>query len=373
MTFAITPERSFEVAVIGGGLVGAATAYGLAGLGLKTAMLDEGDIAFRAARGNTTLVWVQGKGANFPAYTAWTVEAALAWPGFAADLKDVTGIDVNYQRSGGLKFCLGEQEFEERSALISRIDHSDRQATTEMLGRDALLDIYPGLGPQVVGASYNPMDGQVDSLLLIRALHAGYQNRGGHYLPHHGVEDIRHDQGSYVLSGGGGEIRAEKILLAAGIANGRLAEKAGLYGGVKPIRGQVLVSEKVRPCLPVPATDLVQTDAGGLLIGNIEEDAGYDESTHLDALSGMARRAVATFPFLEAVQIVRAWGALRVMTEDGNPIYHQSETSPAAFCASTHSGVTLASLHATTVARWVAGKDPGAELAAFHPERFHVH
>ena len=373
MTFAITPERHFEAAVIGGGLVGAATAYGLAGLGLKTAMLDEGDIAFRAARGNTSLVWVQGKGPNFPAYTSWTVQAALAWPDFAAELKDVTGIDINYQRSGGLKFCLSDQEFEERSALISQIGRAERQARTEMLNRDALLEIYHGLGPQVVGASYNRMDGQVNSLLLLRALHAGYQKRGGHYLPHHAVDDIRRDKDLYILSSGGGEIRAEKILLAAGIANARLAEKAGLYGGVKPIRGQVLVSEKLKPCLPVPATDLVQTDAGGLLIGNIEEDAGYDESTNIETLSGMARHAVAIFPFLKAVQVVRVWGALRVMTEDGNPVYHQSDSSPAAFCASTHSGVTLASLHASKVARWVAGKDQGAELAAFHPERFHVH
>lgn len=370
MTFTTTPDRHYEIAIIGGGLVGAATAFGLAGLGLKTAMLDEGDIAFRAARGNTSLVWVQGKGGNMPAYTSWTIEAAQAWPDFAIDLEDATGIDVNYQRSGGLMYCLGDEEFEKRSTLIARIDD---KAGTEMLDRQALLEIYLGLGSQVVGASYNPMDGQVDSLSLLKALHAGYQNRGGHYLPHHGVEDIRHDQGSYVLSVGDTEVRAERILLAAGIANAQLAEKVGLYSGVKPIRGQVLVSEKVKPCLPVPATDLVQTDAGELLIGNIEEDAGYDESTNIEALSGMARRAVATFPFLKDVQIVRAWGALRVMTDDDCPVYQQAETSPAAFCASVHSGVTLASLHASKLASWVAGKDPGDELAPFHPERFHVH
>ena len=368
MTFTATAEHHFDVAVIGGGLVGAASAFGLAGLGLKTAMLDEGDIAFRAARGNTSLVWVQGKGAGLPAYTSWTIEAARAWPTFAAELMAESDVDVNYQQTGGLKFCLNDEEFEKRRTLISRID-----AGTEMLSRDALVDIYPGIGPDVVGASYNPIDGKVNSLLLLKALHAGFQNRGGHYLPNHVVADIRRDQGEYILAVGSDEIRAERILLAAGIANALLAEKAGLYGGVKPIRGQVLVSEKLKPCLPIPATDIIQTEAGGLLIGNIEEDVGLDDSTNLGVLSNMARRAVATFPFLQDVQIVRAWGALRVMTEDGSPVYQQTESNHAAFIASTHSGVTLASLHTSKLAQWVAGKDQPSGLAAFHPERFNVH
>ena len=373
MSFVTTSERHFDSAVIGGGLVGAATAYGLAGLGLKTAMLDEGDIAFRAARGNSGLVWVQGKGAGLPAYAAWTVQAARAWPEFAAELMDATGTDVKYRKTGGLKYCLSDREFDDRGALISRIEIADRHARTEMLDRGALAEIYPGLGPDVVGASYNPMDGQVDPLSLLRALHAGFQNRGGHYLPHHAVDAIRPGNGDFVLSVGGDEIQAGKILLAAGIANARLAEMAGLYGGVKPIRGQILVSERLKPCLPVPATDLIQSDTGGLLIGNIEEDAGTDDSTHFEALRGMARRAVATFPFLEAVRIIRAWGALRVMTGDGCPVYHQSENHPGAFGISTHSGVTLSSLHASKVARWIAGKDRFSELASFHPARFHVH
>ena len=373
MRFATLSDRHFDSAVIGGGLVGAATAYGLAGLGLKTAMLDEGDIAFRAARGNSGLVWVQGKGFGMPAYASWTVQAARAWPEFAAELMEVTGIDVKYRRTGGLKYCLSEKEFNDRSALIKEIPIADREARTEMLERDALGDIYPGLGPRVIGASYNPLDGQVNPLMLLRALHAGFQSHGGHYLPHHRVDHIRPDNGQFVLSAGGDEIRAGKILLAAGIANERLAHMAGLYGGVKPIRGQILVSEKLKPCLPVPATDLIQTDTGGLLIGNIEEDAGYDDGTRFEALCEIARRAVATFPFLEAVQLIRAWGALRVMTADGCPIYHQSEENPAAFCISTHSGVTLSSLHASKAALWIAGKARFAELASFHPARFHVH
>ena len=50
-----------DIVVVGGGLVGAAIGHGLARGGAKVVLLDEGDIAFRAARGNLGNVWVQGK------------------------------------------------------------------------------------------------------------------------------------------------------------------------------------------------------------------------------------------------------------------------------------------------------------------------
>src|SRR5207249_4128728 len=73
-------KPSFDVAVIGGGLVGSAIAYGLARLQRRVVLLDEGDVAFRAARGNFGLVWVQGKGLGLPRYGDWTQLSARRWP-----------------------------------------------------------------------------------------------------------------------------------------------------------------------------------------------------------------------------------------------------------------------------------------------------
>ena len=80
-------SEEVDVTVIGGGLVGCAIAYGLLRLGKRVAMLDEGDVAFRAARGNFGLVWVQGKGLGLPAYGTWTQLSARRWPELAAALE----------------------------------------------------------------------------------------------------------------------------------------------------------------------------------------------------------------------------------------------------------------------------------------------
>ncbi len=60
--------HEYDSVIVGGGLVGSAIACGVAASGARVLVLDGGDRDFRASRGNFGLVWVQGKGADFPAY-----------------------------------------------------------------------------------------------------------------------------------------------------------------------------------------------------------------------------------------------------------------------------------------------------------------
>ena len=64
-------SKSYDIVV-----VGAAIAYGLAAAAKRVAMLDEPDRALRAACGNFGLIWVQGKGVDFPPDAVWTRESA---------------------------------------------------------------------------------------------------------------------------------------------------------------------------------------------------------------------------------------------------------------------------------------------------------
>src|SRR6516165_10358334 len=112
---------AFDAIVIGGGLLGAAIAYGLAREGLRTALLDEGDVAFRASRGNFGLVWVQSKGDGAPHYQRWTRLSADQWPSLAAELLRKTGIAVGHERPGGVHLCLSEAELEARRQMMERM------------------------------------------------------------------------------------------------------------------------------------------------------------------------------------------------------------------------------------------------------------
>jgi glycine/D-amino acid oxidase-like deaminating enzyme len=90
-----------DVIVIGAGVVGAALAYGIAKQGRRVIVLDGEDRDLRAARANFGLVWVQGKGANAPAYNLLTRQSSDLWPSFLQDLTDTVDMRVDYSRPGG--------------------------------------------------------------------------------------------------------------------------------------------------------------------------------------------------------------------------------------------------------------------------------
>jgi glycine/D-amino acid oxidase-like deaminating enzyme len=367
--------NEYDVAVVGGGLVGAATSWGLAREGLRVALLDEGDRDVRASRGNFALVWVQSKGLGLAAYAGWTIRSSNAWAGFSDLLKQETGLDVCFQRPGGFHLALSERELESRANVLKRLHNQPGivEYKTEILDHSQVAKMLPDIGPEVVGASYCPLDGHVNSLRLFRTLHTAINARGVTYLPSHRVENITRDGGEFRLHTGKGEIRAGKVALAAGNANMQLAPMVGLEAPMRPERGQIVVTERLRPFLKYPVVTLRQTDEGTVMIGDSKEESTDPRGLTIGVSSTEAERAVRQFPLLANVNVVRTWSAIRVMTQDGFPIYDQSETHPGAFVLCCHSGVTLCANHALTVAPMIArGALDTALVAPFSARRFHV-
>jgi glycine/D-amino acid oxidase-like deaminating enzyme len=364
-----------DAIVVGAGLVGAAIAFGLAREGRRVALLDEGDVALRASRGNFGQVWVQDKGVGVPGYQRWTRESALAWKDLDRELAERTGLGCSLVQPGGLSFCFDETAFEARTRLMQRMQREAGDFGFEfcMLRRHELATSglpLPPLGPKVTGASYTPYDGHVNPLRLLRALHQASIEAGVDYLPATSVQSVDAAPGAFTVHAGSQRIEAGTLVLAAGFDNLRLAPMVGLACPVAPNRGQILVTEKVQPVLGLPTSDLRQTDEGGLLIGTSQESAGFDDQVTARNCATIARRAIDTFPFIAGLRIVRSWAALRVMTPDGLPVYEQSAMCPGAFVASCHSGVTLAPAHVMTLAPAIARGRLPAMMDRYSSARF---
>jgi glycine/D-amino acid oxidase-like deaminating enzyme len=365
--------NDYDSLVVGGGLVGAAIATGLAGHGRRVAVFDGGDRDFRASRGNFGLVWVQGKGADHAPYARLSGMAARAWPAYAQSLLDATGVDVGLQQTGGLDFCLDADEWDARESEMRRVQaHTDGDFEFRMLDNAELRQWIPQVSERIPGACFSPHDGHLNPLYLLRALHQRLHDLGVDYFPSRPVLSTRRDGDGFEVDAGTQRYAAGQVVFCAGLANQRLARDAEMEIPLRPVRGQLLITERVAPFLPCATVQVRQTREGTLQIGDSHEDAGFDESTTLEVITRLAARAVRIFPHLEGVQLQRAWGALRVMTPDGLPVYQQSSRYPGAFAVSCHSGVTLAALHAGVVADWIGGGRPHPLIADFSAARFDV-
>jgi glycine/D-amino acid oxidase-like deaminating enzyme len=361
----------FDVVVVGGGLVGSAVAYGLTLSGRRVLVLDEGDDAFRASRGNFGLVWVQGKGFGLTPYSTWTRLSASLWPSLARDLLEATGVDVQLRQPGGFHLCFSEDEMQRRAANLQTIrDELAGDYPFEMLDHAQVQAKLPHVGPEVVGASYTAMDGHVNSLKLLRALHAACRKGGATMMPSSRVEHIESNDSGFTIRTAAASYSGRRVVLAAGLANRALAGHVGLHVPVAPNRGQVLIGERVAHFLDYPTTYIRQTDEGTIQIGDSHEDVGFDDSTKVDVLSDIAQRGVRSFPLLAGLKVVRAWGALRIMSPDGFPIYQESGSCPGAFVVTCHSGVTLAAAHALRIAPWIAGGEIPVAPEVFTGDRF---
>lgn len=366
-------ETSIDTIVVGGGIIGMSVAYGLARAGQRVMVLDQGDDVFRAARGNFGLVWVQGKGLGRIEYARWSLASAQRWPEFATELTERTGVNLELSQIGGLRLALSEDELTRNVEDMTRMqDAIGVPYPFKRLGGREVRELVPHVGPDVVGAMYSPMDGHVSPLRLLRSLVQAFSELRGVIKTSKGVEAIEYRGGEFYVRTNLESFTAGRIVLAAGLGNRTLAPQVGLDAPVHPERGQVVVTERMTPFLRYPTIHVRQTGEGVVQLGDSKEDVGYDDGTTVNELARIARNAARYFPLLDGVNVVRAWGALRVMTPDGYPIYQASNECPGAYVVTCHSGITLAANHAGDIANWIRGASEPPGIQTFKADRFNV-
>lgn len=362
-----------DYAVIGGGVVGLSVAWGLLRRGKRVTVLDGDDGSFRASRGNFGLVWVQSKGMKQPRYASWSQQSAAAWAGFAAELEDSTGRSVGLKQNGGYDLHFSEETLYATVAQYDALkDKLGGNYPYEVLGRNALSREEPHIGPKVAGAILHHQDGHANPLRLLVSLADDVRRLGGTVLNGKTVTAVSKPDAFQVQCSDGTRVPAGKVVLSAGLGAMELGPKLGFKAPVRPQRGQVLITEKLPKLINRPSLIARQVDEGGIQIGATNEEVGLDDGVTQPGLSGLAAKAIAAYPALARAQLVRSWGALRILSPDGLPIYQQSPELPGAYLVTCHSGITLAAAHALFLPDWLEGTAAALDLEVFSEDRFPV-
>ncbi len=368
--------RHFDFIVVGAGVIGSAIACGIAGKGYSVAILDGGGNMFRASVGNFGLVWVQGKGQGTPAYAEWCRETSSLYPNYARKLLEETGVDIAYRKPGGLTLCHSEAEYEKRAKIIERLTHESQSGSydCEMVDREKIQKMIPNLplGSKVCGGSYSPHDGCLNPLALLKALQIGFFRASGVLFPGTSVSNLCYEKDRFVVTTSQVSYSSTKIILAAGNGITPLAAMLGMRIPVSPQQGQLLVTERVKPCLAMPISGIQQTLEGSFIVGLSNRNVGFNTGMDTTVMKQMAQRVVNAFPLLSRLRLVRGWSALRILSPDGLPIYQQSESCPGAYAVTSHSGVSLAPMHQSHIVDWIVDGIEPSNFQFFSARRFNV-
>ena len=369
-------STNYDICVIGGGLMGAAAALGLVKTGARVLMVDRTSSLYKASRANFGLVWSQSKGLGNRHYSRLSVKAVLAFKAFAGWLEQESGIGMELRLGAGLVLSIGAAELAARQKLVQQFHHEAEQSgethPSRMVDRAEVQALVgaASLGENVAGGSFSDIDGDVNPLLLLRAMRKVFSNQGGHFRQGCTVSAIQRSGGTYIIDTTQGTVGASGIVLAAGLGNIELAAMLGKSVPLMPQKGQLLVTERVAPFLPFPMSGIRQTGNGSVMIGYTNDDTGFEVSTTASAARRLSRRALEIFPGLCRARVVRSWGGLRLLTGDGAPIYDEIDEN--AYLLATHSAVTLAAVHASLLPGWILGGRRPDEIKPFNLARFHV-
>lgn len=364
-----------EVAIIGGGVTGAAVAYGLAKNNKKIVVLDASSPVDRASRSNMGLIWCQSKALGNKAYVDLGFFSSDLFSDLAKELQDLSGIDIEYRGVGGIIPCLGKEEFETRKIYMEKLTlQHNGSYPTEMLSREELEKKLPRIrfGKEVVGATWCEKDGFLNPLNLLFALRKGAVSLGATLHTERRVSSISRENGVYKLVADGLEIRAEKVVLAGGLSNRNLASIFGLHVPIYPDRGQVLLTERVPDILPIPLLGITRTPGGTIMVGFMHENVGADTGLVPESVAKEGRWAMRVWPDIAKLRVIRCWSSLRVMPKDSYPIYDTVPGHPNLFLFNTHSAVTLAAAHQTLLTDFVQKGVPPKSIEPFSLKRFNA-
>jgi len=373
-----------DLVVIGAGAVGAACAFFAAQAGLQVQVVERGQIAggtTSACEGN---LLVSDKEAG--------VELDLALYSQQIWRKDLAEFAHlwEFESKGGLVVSATDSGARALAALTGRQRAAGIEVTD--VSADDLDDYEPHISRELRAGAFYPQDAQVQPMLLTAHLLRLARHRQARIMLDTEVTGFIQSGDQVIgVETTRGPIHAPAVINAAGTWAGNVARLAGVELPILPRRGFLLVTEPLPPTIhhKVYAGEYVAnvlssdeglqtspvvegTDSGPILIGSSRERVGFDQGVSLPVLAAMAAKAVALFPMLSAVKVMRSYLGFRPYCPDHLPVIGADPRAPGLWQASGHegAGIGLSTGTAKLLTQALTGQPVDLDLTPFAPERF---
>ena len=372
-----------EVAVVGAGIVGVATAWELHARGVDVALLDRGEVS-----GATTGLG-EGNVLCSDKEVGPELDLTLAGLDLYDELEALVGEQARIRRKGALVVHRSDETWANEPERVERLRAAGVQGAVLDLADVRAME--PELTGELAGASFFPADLQCAPRAIAQAL-AGALPRVDTGVEVQGVA-LEHDRLTGLRTSDG-VLACDAAVIAAGPWSRPLAEAAGVALPLEPRKGQLvrlaaatrderLIRHKVVEAgylgsvasvdAGLEVTTVLETTwEGDVLVGSSRERRGFDVSVD-DAISAaMLEQAFALMPGLRALALDAAWAGLRPWLPDHLPAIGPSSAVAGLWLATGHegAGVALGPVTGRLVAQLYAGEAPIVDPAPFSPDRF---
>ena len=366
--------NSPDVAIVGGGVIGCATAWYLARGGARVELFESGPLGGEATAASAGILAPLAESIAPGPFVELAVAGLRAFEEDILTLQEESGLDPEYRAGGVLRLAVNEADARVLREAASW--QANAQLDLRWLDPRQVASLEPGLAA-CAGGLLSPREGHVNPPRLTAALAAAAAQCGA-VLREHSAAPLPWVEGGRLrgLTVGGERRPAGTVALAAGAWSGSWADALGLRIPVRPVKGQMLLLRAVPP--PVRHVVfaghgyLVPRVDGTVYVGATQEEAGYDRRVTAAALHELTALAAALAPALADAELVRAGAGLRPGTADGLPVLGPAPGIAGLILAAGHfrNGVLMSLVTGRIVAALASGRAPEVPLEAFSATRF---
>ncbi|MFI0034687.1 glycine oxidase ThiO [Streptomyces mutabilis] len=378
-----TSSPAPDVLVVGGGIIGLVTAWRAAQRGLATAVVDPepGGGAAQVAAGMLAAVTELHYGEQ--TLLALNLASARRYPGFAAELADLTGHDLGYRRCGTLAVALDADDRAHLRELHALQQRSGLES--EWLSGRECRRLEPMLAPGVRGGLRVDGDHQIDPRRLAAALVAACERAGVafHRVRADRLTVGRGERATGVVTADGTALEAGQVVLAGGSLSGRLGGvPEDLLPPVRPVKGQVLrltmprthgplLNRTVRAVVRGNPLYLVPRESGELVVGATSEEQGWDTTVTAGGVYELLRDAHELVPGITELPLTETRAGLRPGSPDNAPLLGPTGLDGLQLATGHYrNGVLLTPVTGDVMAHALTTGELPAEARPFTPRRF---